>query len=137
MERVKGIEPSSVAWKATALPLSYTRVMLSVPSAFVLSAFAPWVVVASAFAKASAGHPPPALCLPAASFSARSRRSLGGGGWWRGLDSNQRRRSQRIYSPSPLATRAPLRISPIGLVKPNSSPVSVLALISATGFVLT
>jgi hypothetical protein len=25
MERVKGIEPSSVAWKATALPLSYTR----------------------------------------------------------------------------------------------------------------
>jgi hypothetical protein len=27
-ERVKGIEPSSVAWKATALPLSYTRVCL-------------------------------------------------------------------------------------------------------------
>ena len=26
MERVKGIEPSSVAWEATALPLSYTRV---------------------------------------------------------------------------------------------------------------
>ncbi len=27
LERVKGIEPSSVAWEATALPLSYTRPM--------------------------------------------------------------------------------------------------------------
>src|SRR5690606_8971180 len=27
--------------------------------------------------------------------------------WWVGLDSNQRRHSQRIYSPSPLTTRAP------------------------------
>lgn len=27
MERVKGIEPSSVAWEATALPLSYTRMV--------------------------------------------------------------------------------------------------------------
>ena len=26
MERVKGIEPSSPAWKADALPLSYTRI---------------------------------------------------------------------------------------------------------------
>ena len=25
MERVKGIEPSSFAWEAEALPLSYTR----------------------------------------------------------------------------------------------------------------
>ena len=25
MERVKGIEPSSLAWEAKALPLSYTR----------------------------------------------------------------------------------------------------------------
>ena len=31
--------------------------------------------------------------------------------WWRGLDSNQRRLSQRIYSPSPLTARAPLRMS--------------------------
>ena len=27
MERVKGIEPSWPAWKAGALPLSYTRIM--------------------------------------------------------------------------------------------------------------
>jgi hypothetical protein len=26
VERVKGIEPSSSAWKAVALPLSYTRI---------------------------------------------------------------------------------------------------------------
>ena len=26
MERVKGIEPSCTAWKAVALPLSYTRI---------------------------------------------------------------------------------------------------------------
>ena len=26
MERVKGIEPSSLAWEAKALPLSYTRI---------------------------------------------------------------------------------------------------------------
>ena len=28
LERVKGIEPSSSAWKAVALPLSYTRNLL-------------------------------------------------------------------------------------------------------------
>ena len=27
MERVKGIEPSSSAWEAAALPLSYTRAL--------------------------------------------------------------------------------------------------------------
>ena len=27
MERVKGIEPSQPAWKAGALPLSYTRIL--------------------------------------------------------------------------------------------------------------
>src|SRR5690606_25528367 len=31
--------------------------------------------------------------------------------WWRKLDLNQRRLSQRIYSPSPLTTRAFLQIS--------------------------
>src|SRR5690606_2439765 len=32
--------------------------------------------------------------------------------WWRKLDLNQRRLSQRIYSPSPLTTRAFLRTAP-------------------------
>lgn len=34
MERVKGIEPSSEAWEAPALPLSYTR-----PCALIMSLF--------------------------------------------------------------------------------------------------
>ena len=37
------------------------------------------------------------------------RRRETSGRWWRRLDSNQRRHSQRVYSPSPLATRALLR----------------------------
>jgi hypothetical protein len=32
--------------------------------------------------------------------------------WWAGLDLNQRRQSQRIYSPPPLTTRAPTRTTP-------------------------
>ena len=72
LERVKGIEPSSSAWKAVARPLSYTRLSLH---------FFP----------------------PNMSNSQSGKRK-----WWRELDSNQRRHSQRIYSPSPLATRASL-----------------------------
>ena len=30
MERVKGIEPSQPAWKAGALPLSYTRIVIKI-----------------------------------------------------------------------------------------------------------
>ena len=54
MERVMGIEPTWPAWKAGALPLSYTREQA-------------WT-------------------------------------WWGEEDSNLRRRSQRIYNPSRLAT---------------------------------
>ena len=35
--------------------------------------------------------------------------ALTGEKWWKGLDSNQRRHSQQIYSLPPLATRAPLQ----------------------------
>src|SRR6218665_90247 len=63
LERVTGIEPVYSAWKAAALPLSYTRIFRSEDE------------------------------------------------WWRELDLNQRRLSQRIYSPSPLTTRASLQLS--------------------------
>ncbi len=39
--------------------------------------------------------------------------------WWRRLDSNQRRHSQRIYSPPPLATRALLLIAARRLHRTN------------------
>ena len=84
LERVKGIEPSYSAWKAAALPLSYTRNR---------AAFAP-----------------PVLAQPPLKATAsEAMRWLPVRQWWRGLDLNQRRHSQRIYSPSPLTTRAPLR----------------------------
>ena len=95
LERVKGIEPSSSAWKAVALPLSYTRVCPTWPFPST-----PLKTNPSTPFQRTATDP----------GSARPPHHRGGGtGWWRGLDSNQRRLSQRIYSPSPLATRAPLR----------------------------
>ncbi len=33
MERVKGIEPSYVAWEAAVLPLNYTRSLINLPGA--------------------------------------------------------------------------------------------------------
>ena len=66
LERVAGIEPAYSAWKAAALPLSYTG---------------------------------------------KRCRHRSYDEWWRELDLNQRRLSQRIYSPSPLTTRASLHYS--------------------------
>ena len=34
VERVKGIEPSQLAWKARALPLSYTRLLIQLVTLF-------------------------------------------------------------------------------------------------------
>ena len=76
LERVKGIEPSSSAWKAAALPLSYTR-------------------MSPAFIDASSGvasrrELPPSCAAPHA--------KAGGGGRTRTYEGV----SQRIYSPPPL-----------------------------------
>src|SRR5882762_6395487 len=59
LERVKGIEPSSSAWKAVALPLSYTR---PVQNSFSLSF----------------GSPPSPYSTPG--LPIRSR--VSGEGWW-------------------------------------------------------
>src|SRR5262245_31100537 len=74
MERVEGIEPSSSAWKAAALPLSYTR-NRSLASAVGVAIRTSRVVgpVRLRPNGASAGHHSPL----------REE-------WWKGLDSNQR-----------------------------------------------
>ena len=77
MERVKGIEPSQPAWKAGALPLSYTRKWSGKRDSN--SRPSPWQGDA----------------LPLSHFRK----------WWGEKDSNLRSRRQRIYSPSPLAAR--------------------------------
>ncbi len=79
LERVKGIEPSSSAWKAVALPLSYTRAR-----------------------EALHANPPSAKLRqdpsrPAAGRSAAGA-TAGGGGRTRTYEGV----SQRIYSPPPL-----------------------------------
>ena len=42
MERVKGIEPSRPAWKAGALPLSYTRKIKKMVGAAGVEPATPW-----------------------------------------------------------------------------------------------
>ena len=43
-ERVKGVEPSSLAWKAIALPLSYTRCFLCLYRMFHYSTSFHWCI---------------------------------------------------------------------------------------------
>ena len=119
LERVAGIEPAYSAWKAAALPLCYTRLvyLLNIRQADV--ELHP--------RKVGTGCRP--CKFPTVRESARGENPHPGSTfrhearpaphifrpcgpikiWWRGLDSNQRRHSQRIYSPPPLATRAPLQ----------------------------
>ena len=122
LERVAGIEPAYSAWKAAALPLCYTRLvyLLNIRLAEC------WGPPTEHPRKEGTGRCPCRLstacetasgqshhgrtiirrgCRPSGSVGIRSAQQI----WWRGLDSNQRRHSQRIYSPPPLATRAPLQ----------------------------
>src|ERR1700738_1810502 len=74
LERVKGIEPSSSAWKAVALPLSYTRFEITEDGGRMSTR---------------------AICPPSSSVLYPA---LGGGGRTRTYEGV----SQRIYSPPPL-----------------------------------
>ena len=80
--------PRPSAWKADALPLSYSRThYVGATLCGCPSSFGP----VSALAEAG----PHKLSII----------------WWRGKDSNLRRQSQRVYSPTPLATWVPLQTS--------------------------
>ena len=88
-KRVKGIEPSSLAWKAMALPLSYTRAQFPV------------------FHSAGAGI---TYCYPETLLFSAAPHSIRGLDpmyvlQWGVQDSNLRRQSHQIYSLTPLTAR--------------------------------
>ncbi len=98
-KRVKGIEPSYSAWKAAALPLCYTRDL-----------------------QPQAGQPARATCPRRWASTGIERIDTTDDAITDGLiqwglqDSNLRRHSQRIYSPSPLTTRTNPQIVQIELM---------------------
>jgi hypothetical protein len=112
LERVKGIEPSYSAWKAAALPLSYTRIMHAYTKTRPMGK-------EPAFAKAPAQQPPLSCVLTSRQANGLPSRSSQSAGWWEMQDSNLRRRSQRIYSPPPL---------PLGTISRNHFDVRRLRL---------
>ena len=89
-ERVKGIEPSYSAWKAAALPLSYTRVEIR---------------VGAIYRRGRQMHSSARLTL-VTSLMLRVSKTLVSILQWGLQDSNLCRHSQWIYSPPPLTTRA-------------------------------
>ena len=113
MERVRRIELPSLAWKAIALPLSYTRI----PSTIIAPADGP---IVHSTAPQCSTSPHRNVRHPDRHHNQHIWRlddtQIWRTWWWRELDSNQRRHSQRVYSPSPLATRASLRNQSIASV---------------------
>ena len=105
-ERVKGIEPSQPAWKAGALPLSYTRRRRP---------------PARRSGSVASGRPG-RTCRVQTTASRTSRRvqhrPTRGEGEWAKQDSNLRRLSHQIYSLTPLAAWVFARTRP-----PAGSPV--------------
>ena len=91
-ERVKGIEPSHQAWKAYALPLSYTR-QTAVAAAIQNSFLSAWSGKSFYLWQSLAGN------LPRAG--------------WREQDLNLRRLSRQIYSLVPLTARESLPSFPL------------------------
>ena len=99
LERMMRIELTSSAWKAEVLPLYHIRILFG--SNFHCSQNR-W-----SGRRDSNSRPSPwqGDALPLSHFRISN--------WWRRVDSNHCRRSQRIYSPPPLATRALRHMLPL------------------------
>ena len=115
-KRVKGIEPSSLAWKAMALPLSYTRSELHPQAGSELhpQAVGPFAQFSMPVVLADRDHP--ASVLVSIDFQSRFLN-------WGVQDSNLRRQCHQIYSLTPLTARETplsLRDRPVRL-RDNSS----------------
>jgi hypothetical protein len=102
VERVKGIEPSSSVWKTVALPLSYTRILGVRADTLAPMGTPKWGPRAGRRGRKMSRS------LPADSGLPESEAKIKNGGW--GWVRTSVGRSQRIYSPPPLATRAPIHI---------------------------
>ena len=111
-----GIEPTYSAWKAEVLPLNYTRqvhlrqMRQQIRIDPLPQAAGPTIRGRSLQFGASTRKTSPnnlSTCLISSNGQIDPR--MQSYYWWRGEDSNLRRRSRQIYSLIPLATREPLR----------------------------
>ena len=111
MERVMGIEPTRSAWKADVLPLNYTRALNCTRAALIGTN-------PQQNSRTQENHTRMPLIPRTSPFAADESANFGAkprdthAGWWGEADSNRRRQSQRIYSPSRLtASVSPRRNS--------------------------
>src|SRR5262249_45228416 len=104
LERVKGIEPSPPAWKAGALPLSYTRAPAAGPGDRRRRILA--------FRSDRASQP-----------ETEANRAEANRNWWAEQDSNLRRLSHQIYSLARLAASVSARLARAIPFSGRTSPV--------------
>ena len=122
MERVKGIEPSYSDWKSEVLPLNYTR-KISCAAGYQLL-----IILSNQLRGRFSSEPTQNRARNRKHYKLLTIRSSTI--WWRGVDSNHRRRSRQIYNLIPLATREPLqklsgsfcwRIKPLSMHKASKT----------------
>jgi hypothetical protein len=111
MERVKGIEPSRPAWKAGALPLSYTRLRPRPIASSATPTRAPTIRTGGwrAHSRSGGDRESETLDRESARIDPPERPHGHGAFWWAEQDSNLRRLSHQIYSLARLAASVSAR----------------------------